>query len=202
MTSTNNTPWFEKYRPKTLNEILHHDVFVKMLKTAVKTNIMPHLLLYGPPGTGKTSLINSCAWELYGAKKEMLTLTINASEERGIDTVRNLQKFLLADNIFVGGDQFKLIILDEADAMTFDAQAMLRKVIEKYSYCARFCLICNYIKKIMPALQSRCTCYHFTPLPLKCIQNKLIQISENEDINITQYALTIIVNKSKGDLRK
>lgn len=155
--------------------------------------------------THNTSTIVACARELYGDKMDLMTLNINASEERGIEVVRNrIQQFVNGKVIHGENDKciFKLVILDEADAMTADAQAMLRKVIEKYSHCTRFCLICNYIKKITPALQSRCACYRFPPLKAEDIRKKILEVSIAENVNITEDGIICIIKRSKGDMRK
>ncbi|KAI3371968.1 hypothetical protein L3Q82_006838 [Scortum barcoo] len=125
---------------------------------------LPHLLFYGPPGTGKTSTILACAKQLYKDKEfNSMVLELNASDDRGIDVVRGpVLSFASTRTIFKKG--FKLVILDEADAMTQDAQNALRRVIEKFTENTRFCLICNYLSKIIPALQSRCTRFRFGPL--------------------------------------
>lgn len=155
--------------------------------------------------THNTSTIMACAKELYGDKIDLMTLNINASEERGIEVVRNrIQQFVDAKIIHSETNKsiFKLVILDEADAMTSDAQAMLRKVIENYSYCARFCLICNYIKKITPALQSRCACYRFPPLKPQDIEKKIIAVAKLENVKITKSGIETIIKRSKGDMRR
>lgn len=154
--------------------------------------------------THNTSMIMACARKLYGDKIDLMTLNINASEERGIEVVRGrIQEFVNAKIIHSENNKsvFKLVILDEADAMTADAQAMLRKVIENYSYCTRFCLICNYIKKITPALQSRCACYKFPPLKPKDIRKKILSVAKLEAFNITEDGIETIIKRSKGDMR-
>ncbi|AYV81755.1 MAG: replication factor C small subunit, partial [Harvfovirus sp.] len=155
--------------------------------------------------THNTSMVMACARKLYGDKMDLMMLNINASEERGIEVVRNrIQQFVNAKIIHSENNRsvFKLVILDEADAMTSDAQAMLRKVIEKYSYCTRFCLICNYIKKISPALQSRCVCYRFPPLKAEDIKGKVLKIAAMENVDITSKGIDTIIKRSKGDMRK
>jgi len=198
-------PWIEKYRPIVLDDIISHKTVIEVLRKTIKDNKLQHMLFYGVSGVGKTSSILACARELYGNKMDLMTLNINASEERGIEVVRNrIQQFVNAKIIHSENNRsmFKLVILDEADAMTADAQAMLRKVIEKYSYCTRFCLICNYIKKITPALQSRCACYRFPPLKTEDIRKKIIEIAQKENINITDGGINTIIKRSKGDMRK
>ncbi len=141
----------------------------------IAANRLPHLLLYGPPGTGKTSTILACAKTLYGSSYKRMTLELNASDDRGIATVRNaIKNFAGTRELFSKG--VKLIILDEADAMTSDAQFALRRIMEQYSGNARFCLICNYVSRIIPALQSRCTRFRFAPLKRSQIEARLNEI--------------------------
>jgi replication factor C subunit 3/5 len=163
---------------------------------------LPHLLLYGPPGTGKTSTIVAAAKRMYGAAKySSMTLELNASDARGIDVVRNeIQEFAGTKQLFSKG--VKLIILDEADAMTSDAQFALRRVIEKYTKNARFCLICNYVSKIIPALQSRCTRFRFAPLSAQQIQGRLEYVAAQEHVDITPDGVQAILNLSGGDMRR
>jgi replication factor C subunit 3/5 len=134
-----------------------------------------------------------------------MTLAINASEDRGIDTIRKtILEFLNTKNLYDPDNKslYKLVILDEADAMTPDAQAMLRQVIEKYSSSARFCLVCNYIKKITHALQSRCACYRFAPLKPQEIKKRIKYVAKCENINITEDGINTLIKRSKGDMRK
>lgn len=141
---------------------------------------MPHLLFYGPPGTGKTSTILACAKQLYTPVQfKSMVLELNASDDRGIGIVRGqILNFASTRTIFSG--TFKLIILDEADAMTNDAQNALRRIIEKYTENVRFCVICNYLSKIIPAVQSRCTRFRFAPLTPEQILPRLDKIVELE----------------------
>ncbi|GMI10300.1 hypothetical protein TrRE_jg11793 [Triparma retinervis] len=150
-------PWVEKYRPSSLTDLVAHEEIISVLTKLIESDKLPHLLLYGPPGTGKTSTIIAMAKKMYGEKKyKGMVLELNASDERGIDVVRNqIREFAGTRQLFSSGT--KLILLDECDAMTSDAQFALRRIIEKYSTSTRFCLICNYVSKIIPALQSRCT---------------------------------------------
>jgi replication factor C subunit 3/5 len=198
-------PWSEKYRPDSVKSILYHDKIKISIENYINSNKLPHLLFYGPPGTGKTSTIITYAKHYYNEDFENMTLILNASEERGIETVRNrIKQFVISDGLKQNKDSppFKLIILDEIDAMTDDAQAILRKVIEKYVYNARFCFICNYLKKINPAIQSRCVIFRFNPLTYDQMHDYIIKICELENIKIKKKALDLIIKKSNGDMRK
>ena len=165
----------------SLEDLVAQDDIVSILSNLIDSENLPHLLLYGPPGTGKTSTIVATAKRMYGsaAAYKSMTLELNASDARGIDVVRNeIKEFAGTKQLFNKG--VKLIILDEADAMTQDAQFALRRIIEKYTKNARFCLICNYVSKIIPALQSRCTRFRFAPLKREHIQGRLEEIAAKE----------------------
>ncbi|KAK8791861.1 hypothetical protein WA158_005238 [Blastocystis sp. Blastoise] len=149
-------PWVEKYRPTEFEEIVSHDDILSTINKLIENKKLPHLLFHGPPGTGKTTTILACARKMYGSNYKSMTLELNASDDRGIDVVRDqIKNFAGTQKLFSSG--VKLIILDEADNMTNVAQFALRRIIEKYSQNTRFCLICNYVSNIIPALQSRCT---------------------------------------------
>jgi DNA polymerase III delta prime subunit len=299
----NDLPWVEKYRPNKLSDLIAHEDIIRIIDKLIDSNNLPHLLLYGPPGTGKTSTIVAAAKKMYGPKKySSMTLELNASDSRGIDVVRNeIKEFAGTKNLFASASSasVKLIILDEADAMTSDAQFALRRVIEKYAknavslqylfwwgglflqwrwrldcafgfggmmhvlfkvcsvgvmqhsslshltffllflvvlcldvdlafdfhYCPchlfllyfyinicmyiypqhpkqRFCLICNYVSKIIPALQSRCTRFRFAPLQPSQIQGRLEFVAHQENIDLTPDAIQAILNLSGGDMRR
>jgi len=198
-------PWVEKFRPKSLNDVISHSIIISALKNFIKKKQFPHIILRGPPGTGKTSAIMACARELYGNNYSMMVLDINASEERGIEVVRNkISDFISTKPIFLEKNDsvFKMVILDEADAMTADAQAMLVSVIEKFTINVRFCLICNYIKKISPAIQSRCTIFKFSPLKHDDIKLKLNGVAKDLNIKLTNDGIETIIKISRGDMRK
>ncbi len=205
-------PWIEKYRPKDLDHILSQNDIVSTLKTFIRKRCLPHLLFYGPPGTGKTSSIIACAKELYGDNYDFMVLKLNASDERGIEVVRNtVKQFVAAKNVYFGSDKeggsdkksiFRLVILDETDAMTNDAQAILRKIVEKYTRNTRFCLICNYIQNINPALQSRCTKFRFFPIDDSKIVEKVQDVVVGEGINVLPDGIAAITSRAKGDMRK
>eukprot|EP00899_Mesostigma_viride_P008422 jgi/Mesvir1/17581/Mv08816-RA.1 len=201
LSNDDSTPWVEKYRPKSLSDVASHKEIIDTIGRLTRENRLPHLLLYGPPGTGKTSTIQAVARQIYGAGYKNMTLELNASDDRGIDVVRQqIQDFASTRRIFSSG--FKLIILDEADAMTKDAQFSLRRIVEKYTRNTRFCIICNYVSKIIPALQSRCTRFRFPPLGAAFIQSRLQSICDEEKVNCTDEGLQAVVRLCNGDMRR
>jgi replication factor C subunit 3/5 len=175
-------PWVEKYRPASLADVAAHRDIIDTIDRLTGENRLPHLLLYGPPGTGKTSTILAVARKLYGSYYQNMILELNASDDRGIDVVRQqVQDFASTQSISFGPKvNVKLVILDEADAMTKEAQFSLRRIIEKYTKNTRFCLICNYVSKIIPALQSRCTRFRFPPLAAAHVTDRLRYIIQQE----------------------
>jgi len=194
-------PWVEKHRPKTLDEVSGQEGVVKLLKETVKNKNVPHMLLYGPPGTGKTTSILALAKELYGKEYRNRVLEMNASDERGIGVVRDkIRNF--ASGAVTTGVPFKLIILDEADSMTREAQSALRRIIEKYTNVTRFCLICNYVSKIIEPLLSRCAMFKFKPLPIESLKLRLDSICDKESIKVSQEAKDEVMRISRGDLRR
>lgn len=207
---SDTNPWIEKYRPKTLDEILSHNNIISTIRTLINTKCLPHLLFYGPPGAGKTSTIVATAKELYGKHFPYMVMELNASDDRGIEVVRNkIKQFVKSKNVFISDtpeynseDKSKLVILDEADAMTNDAQAILRKIVEEYTHNTRFCLICNNKQNISPALQSRCTPFRFSPIGPDKIREKILDISQKESLDITEDAIATLIKQSGGDMRK
>lgn len=194
-------PWIEKYRPSALEDLVAHEEIISVLTRLIDNNQLPHLLFYGPPGTGKTSTILACARKMYGEKFNNMILELNASDDRGIDVVRDrIKEFAGTKNMF--SSQVKLIVLDEADAMTSEAQAALRRVIEKFTTNTRFCMICNYVNKIIPALQSRCTKFRFSPLRPEQIVGRLDHIIRVEGVNATESGRAAILSLACGDLRR
>ena len=198
-------PWAERFRPSAICEIVSHDHIKNTFNQYLQHKTFPHLLFYGPPGTGKTSTIKAFAKELYKDQYGLMVLEINASEERGIDVVRSkIRDFVITRSNFFGDELslFKLVILDEADAMTNEAQAMLRRVIETHTGNARFCLICNYRSKIIDAIQSRCTMFKFPPLDTVSIKSKIIDIAASQNIQIDESGVQMLIKISNGDMRK
>ncbi|KAL3278809.1 hypothetical protein HHI36_016332 [Cryptolaemus montrouzieri] len=197
-----NLPWVEKYRPNTLDDLVSHEDIINTVGKFIKDDQVPHLLFYGPPGTGKTSTILACAKQLYKPSQfSSMVLELNASDDRGIGIVRGqILTFASTRTIFKSG--FKLIILDEADAMTNDAQNALRRIIEKYTENIRFCIICNYLSKIIPALQSRCTRFRFGPLSPNQILPRLNFVVEQENVKISEDGKQALLQLANGDMRK
>ena len=207
-------PWVEKYRPSTLDDVAGHRDILTTITRFVDTNRLPHLLLYGPPGTGKTSTILALARRIYGAQNmRQMVLELNASDDRGIDVVREqIKTFASTKQIFSAPTAkgeghatlatYKLIILDEADAMTSTAQMALRRIMEKYTANTRFCVIANYTHKLSPALLSRCTRFRFSPLKEGDIRGLVERVVREEGVRIEEEAVDGLVRLSKGDMRR
>ena len=200
--------WVEKYRPKTIDDIIDQEEIVKVLRTTLETGELPHLLIYGPPGTGKTSTILALAYQLFGPVKfHDRVIELNASDDRGINIVRN--NIVTFAKLAVGSrdpnypcPNFKLIILDEADAMTPEAQAALRKIMEKTSGITRFCFTCNYIQQILDPISSRCMKFRFKPLDTSAIILRLKEIAKLENLVVKDECIETIVKLSEGDARR
>lgn len=225
---TGNKPWVERHRPVLLSDVVAHDEILSTLRRLMSSNSLPHLLFYGPAGTGKTSTIQACCRELYGTKQlKGNVLELNASDDRGIDVVRNVIKdfasttqltFVAKPSTTTGsesGDQptpqgvssfarptFKMVILDEADQMSGEAQAALRRVIEQYTRNVRFCILCNHVNKIIPAVQSRCTRFRFSPVKQKFMMPRLETICASEEAPHDEAGLAAAFKLSGGDMRR
>ncbi len=193
--------WTEKYRPKTLNEIIDEEEIVSRLQEFVRRATMPHCLFAGPPGTGKTTAALCLARDLFGERFQDVFMELNASDERGIDVVRTTVKEF-ARMASLSSVPFKILVLDEADNMTSDAQSALRRTMEKYSETCRFILCCNYSGRIIEPIQSRCALFRFTPLPDEKIVENLHRIAKNEGLKFTESGLKSVVDVAEGDLRK
>jgi DNA polymerase III delta prime subunit len=196
-------PWVEKYRPKKFNDIVLSQINRNILENIIKTNNFPNLLLYGLPGTGKTTTIINLIKE-YQIKNNINTNTnlihLNASDERGIDIVRNqINMFVSSNPIF--NNSLKFVVLDEVDYMTKNAQQALAYLIEQNTNNVRFCLICNYISRIELCLQDKFILLRFNSLPQEEIKRFLLEITKNESINIFNEYLINIINFYKSDIR-
>ncbi|TDZ13050.1 Replication factor C subunit 2 [Colletotrichum spinosum] len=205
-------PWVEKYRPKTLSDVTAQDHTVTVLQRTLQASNLPHMLFYGPPGTGKTSTVLALAKELYGPEMiKSRVLELNASDERGISIVREKVKDFARMQLTNPTAEykkrypcppFKIIILDEADSMTQDAQSALRRTMETYSKITRFCLICNYVTRIIDPLASRCSKFRFKSLDQGNAKKRLQDIAENEGVQVEDGAIDALIKCSEGDLRK
>ncbi|KAL2835107.1 hypothetical protein BDW59DRAFT_168396 [Aspergillus cavernicola] len=208
-------PWVEKYRPKTLDDVAAQDHTTKVLQRTLQASNLPHMLFYGPPGTGKTSTILALAKSLFGpALYRSRILELNASDERGIGIVREKVKGFARVQLShpTGLDAeyfekypcppFKIIILDEADSMTQDAQSALRRTMEQYSRITRFCLVCNYVTRIIEPLASRCSKFRFKPLDNSAAGDRLAQIAQKENLSLEDGVIDKLISCSEGDLRR
>jgi replication factor C small subunit len=195
--------WVEKYRPKTLDDVVGLKDITESLKAFMKKpKTMPHLMLAGIPGTGKTTIALAIAHELYGTNWRNFTLELNASDERGIDTVRDrIKDFSRYSRSGFGDIPFALVILDECDQMTGPAQTALRRIMETSSRTSRFILICNQSSKIIEPIQSRCAIFRFSRLDKQAMKDHLQWIAKKEKIPLEPAAAERIVDYSEGDLR-
>jgi len=196
-----HTIWIEKYRPAKLADIVGQDEIVERLSSYVKSGNLPHLLFTGSAGIGKTTAAVTLAREFFKDSWQMNFRELNASDERGIDVVRNQIK-QFARTTPLGDATFKILFLDEADALTTDAQAALRRTMESYAQTCRFILSCNYSSKIIDPIQSRCAIYRFKPLGAEAIKEEIRRIAARENLSITGSAMEAIVYIAQGDMRK
>ncbi|KAJ2496786.1 Subunit of heteropentameric Replication factor C (RF-C) [Coemansia sp. RSA 1972] len=201
-------PWVEKYRPKNIDDVTAQDEVVQVLRKSLETKNLPHLLFYGPPGTGKTSTILALTRDMYGPEAcKTRVLELNASDERGIAVVREKVK-TFARAVVSRADPkypsppYKIVILDEADSMTTDAQAALRRIMEKYSRITRFCLVCNYVSRIIEPLASRCTKFRFKSLPREQAIGRVTEVARLENVSCRDGAMEALVDCAEGDLRR
>jgi replication factor C small subunit len=192
--------WIEKYRPGALDEIKGQERITERIRSYIRQNDVPHLLFSGPAGVGKTTTAANIARAVYGDDWRGNFLELNASDERGIDVVRDrIKNFARAS---FGGHDFRIIFLDEADSLTDDAQSALRRTMEQFSDNTRFILSCNYSSKIIDPIQSRCAVFRFTPLSDEAIAAQVREIAETEGIELTDDGLDALVYAAGGDMRR
>jgi len=195
-----NQIWTEKYRPKTLKDVVDQKHVVERLKSFVKEGRIPHMIFAGPPGTGKTCCAIAVARELFGDGWQQNFQETNASDMRGIDVIRTrIKNFSRMKPI---GASFKIIFLDEADALTSDAQNALRRLMEMYSEVTRFILSCNYSSNIISPIQSRAVVFRFKSLTKENVFEYMERIVKGEKLKIEKEALEVLYEVSEGDMRK
>ena len=194
--------WAEKYRPQTLDEIVNQTEIVSRFKNFVEEKNLPHLLLVGPAGVGKTTSILAMARDLYGPGYRNFILELNASDERGIGIIREKVKNFARTAAIASPVSFKILIMDEADHLTSDAQHALRRTMEIYTKTCRFCLIGNYSENIIDPIQSRCSVFRFSPLEEPDLKKYIQIIADKENLDIVDEGLDAIYQSAKGDVRK
>ncbi|SFF79839.1 replication factor C small subunit [Halopelagius inordinatus] len=192
--------WIEKYRPQTLDDVYGQEDIVDRLKSYIEQDDLPHLLFAGPAGIGKTTCATAIARAIYGDDWRGNFLELNASDQRGIDVVRDRIKNFARSSF--GGYDYRVIFLDEADSLTSDAQSALRRTMEQFSDNTRFILSCNYSSKIIDPIQSRCAVFRFSPLSDDAVGAQVEDIAETEGIELTEDGLDALVYAAGGDMRR
>jgi replication factor C small subunit len=192
--------WIEKYRPQSLDDIKGQERITERLQSYIDRDDLPHLLFSGPAGTGKTTAATAIARTVYGDDWRGNFLELNASDERGIDVVRDRIKNFARTSF--GGYDYRIIFLDEADSLTDDAQSALRRTMEQFSDNTRFVLSCNYSSRIIDPIQSRCAVFRFTPLSDEAVGAQTREIADAEGIELTDDGLDALVYAADGDMRR
>ncbi|KAH9469246.1 hypothetical protein Pst134EA_009768 [Puccinia striiformis f. sp. tritici] len=195
-------PWVEKYRPIVLDDITGNTDTIERLKVIARDGNCPHIIISGSPGIGKTTSILCLAHALLGDAYKEGVLELNASDERGIDVVRNKIKTFANTKVTLPAGRHKIIILDEADSMTAGAQQALRRTMEIYSNTTRFALACNNSSKIIEPIQSRCAILRYGKLKDQEILKRLVEITVSEDLKYSEDGLAALIFTSEGDMRQ
>merc|ERR1719373_906585 len=202
-------PWVEKYRPDRIDDVAQQEEVVKALQGSLQTGELPNLMFYGPPGTGKTTVALALMKQFFGKDWKTRVKELNASDDRGIQAVREKVKTFAQLTIGTSGAadlaaskaRFRVVILDEADSMTHDAQASLRRIMEEFVHVTRFIIICNYVSKIIEPLHSRCSKFRFQLVGADFQKARLLTICKEENIKIVGKSLDSLIALSKGDMR-
>jgi len=204
MSEAEGTPgreiWIEKYRPQTLDDVAGQEQIVSRLQSYIEQDDLPHLLFAGPAGVGKTTCATAIAREIYGDDWRGNFLELNASDQRGIDVVRDRIKNFARSSF--GGFDYRIIFLDEADSLTSDAQSALRRTMEQFSDNTRFILSCNYSSQIIDPIQSRCAVFRFSPLSDAAVAEQVREIAAAEGIEVTEEGVDALVYAANGDMRR
>jgi len=195
-------PWIEKYRPTKLSEVVGNEAIVQRLEVFAENGNLPNIIIAGPPGAGKTTSILCLARTMLGPSYREAVMELNASNDRGIDVVRNKIKMFAQKKVTLPAGKHKIIILDEADSMTSGAQQALRRTMEIYSKTTRFALACNNSEKIIEPIQSRCAVLRYSKLSDSQVLNRITAVIEKEDVGYTDDGLEAIIFTAQGDMRQ
>jgi len=193
--------WVEKYRPKSLSEVVGQEEIVERLRAYAKAGNMPHLLFAGPAGTGKTTCAMALARDMFGDEWRQNYFELNASDERKLEMVRTKLKDIIRSSPF-GGSEFKIVFLDEADQLTADAQAAMRRMMETYTKTSRFILSANYSSRIIEPIQSRCAVFRFRPFKPEAVREYIGRIAKAEKLKISDDGMEALTYVAEGDMRR
>jgi len=200
MSNNKNIPWVEKYRPTIFDNIVLDPINKRIFSNIIKDKYFPNILFYGPPGTGKTTTIINLIKKYQNNKNNVSIIHLNASDERGIDIIRNqINQFVNSKGFYE--DEMKFVVLDEVDYMTKNAQLALKYLLQSNCFNIRFCLICNYISKIDPSLKEEFVCMRFNQLPKPDIVRFIKHIADKENLNINYEIISSIQEHFNSDIR-